>query len=231
MQNRSQLYNYADGAGFKGKSGKEIFTQIARDNFWTASESVSGIGSSLAQTQEIVRQLPLVFNQFGIQSMLDIPCGDFNWMKTVDLSGVDYHGGDIVAEIIEKNQQTYQKRDTLGGGSVRFSQLNLLQGELPKADLIFCRDCLVHFSFADISCAIANMKKSGAIYLMTTHFPEEETNLDIPTGGWRPLNLLRAPFHFPEPVFILNEKCTEMDGAFSDKSLALWKLEVLEAFL
>ena len=33
-----------------------------------------------------------------------------------------------------------------------------------------------------------------------------------------------APFSFPPPLKIINEKCTEGGAAFKDKSLGLWRL-------
>ncbi|MFN7119827.1 MAG: hypothetical protein ACK4TA_23740, partial [Saprospiraceae bacterium] len=58
QENRAHLYNYADGAAFEGKSTEEIFTEISRTNTWLESESISGIGSSLQQTAEIITHLP-----------------------------------------------------------------------------------------------------------------------------------------------------------------------------
>jgi hypothetical protein len=94
-------------------------------------------------------------------------------------------------------------------------------------DAIFCRDSLVHFSYEMIFEALENIKRSGAKYLMTTHFVDQNENKDIITGGWRPLNLTMAPFNFPDPVEVINEKCTEMDGAFSDKSIGVWSVAEL----
>jgi hypothetical protein len=46
---------------------------------------------------------------------------------------------------------------------------------------------------------------------------------DIVTGDWRPLNFERSPFHFPRPVELLNEGCTEAGGLFRDKCLGVWQ--------
>jgi hypothetical protein len=95
------------------------------------------------------------------------------------------------------------------------------------ADLIQCRDCLPHLAYEDIFRVMRNFRRSGATYLLTTTFEHHPENTDIATGDWRPLNLERAPFHFPGPLRIVNEKCKEGGGKYADKSLALWKIEAL----
>ncbi len=216
---RENLYNYADGSAFTGKKTAEIFNEIYRANFWTDHQSVSGIGSSLEQTREIIRLLPGVLQQFGVRTLLDIPCGDFNWMQKVDLTGIDYTGADIVEALIETNRRRY------AGNGVRFIHFDLLQNKMDAFDLVFCRDCLVHLSFEDIGRALENIRKSNSGYLLTTTFTRQAANTDIHTGGWRPLNLQAPPFNFPEPIHLLDEKCTEKDGAFADKCLGLWEVE------
>lgn len=221
---RTNLYEYANGSRFAGQDAERVFTQIFRERVWDdqrTRESVSGIGSSVQQTQQILNQLPGLLAEYNVQSILDIPCGDFHWMQRLNLADVRYTGADIVSEIVEQNQRQYARPN------VQFVKLNLLTDKLPTCDLALCRDCMVHFSFADIQQAIANIRKSRSTYLLTTTFPDEATNQDIPTGGWRPLNLQRAPFHFPEPLFVLNENCTEMNGVYRDKSLALWRVREL----
>src|ERR1700758_3448541 len=79
---------------------KDKFTKIYKNNYWLSSESVSGSGSTLKYTRNLREQLPLIVADFGIKSIFDGPCGDFNWMQHVlpNLK-VDYVGGDIVSEI------------------------------------------------------------------------------------------------------------------------------------
>ena len=50
-------------------------------------------------------------------------------------------------------------------------------------------------------------------------------------GKWRTLNFNLPPFDFPEPMLVINEKCTEADGAFKDKSLGVWRLADLPLHL
>lgn len=219
---RATLYDYADGSKFIGKQTEEIFTEIANENLWLEAESVSGIGSAMAQTAEIRKQLPEVLAKFHIKTLFDVPCGDFNWFRDIDLGQVDYLGGDIVKSLITRNNDQFARQN------IKFVHCNLITDEFTAVDLVFCRDCLVHFSFADIFRALGNIKKSQSKYLMLTTFPDQEQNQDITTGGWRPLDFTKAPFYFPKPVYLLNEKCTEQDGIFYDKSLGLWQVADLQ---
>ena len=98
-----------------------------------------------------------------------------------------------------------------------------------RSDLIFSRDCLVHLNFEQARQALRNFQRSGAKYLLITTFPGSKTNAELAPGEvWRPLNLERPPFSLPLPLQLINEACTENDGAYADKSLGLWRLQELQ---
>ncbi len=205
-----------DHRDFEFLNDEEKFTKIYENNFWGNSESISGNGSTLLSTRVIREMLPDVLRQLGVTSMLDAPCGDFNWMSYVDLYGINYTGMDIVTALINSNKITFP--------SVNFIVGDLATSDLPKVDLILCRDCLVHLDYKTIDAVLENIRKSSIKYLMTTHFTECDANRDIVTGNWRPLNFELPPFNFKQPLFIINEQCEEGNGTFKDKSLALWAL-------
>ena len=197
----------------------KVFTDIYARNAWNGRDSFSGTGSDLYQTRIIAKAIPALLREVAASTMLDVPCGDFHWMSRVDLSGVDYVGADIVDEIIQKNRALHARP------GVRFCTLDLLEDNLPKVDLILCRDCLVHLSFDDVYTALGNVCRSGSQYLLTTTFPDRPDNRDILMGDWRPLNLEQAPFNLPPPLRRIDEGCTEGDGYFVDKSLGLWRID------
>lgn len=199
----------------------EAFRHAWRENHWAGGESRSGAGSGLDQTAALRHGLPRLFHQLGIKTLLDVPCGDWRWMSTVDLGKIDYIGGDLLPELVEANRVRF------GSPRRQFLTLDLTAASLPGADLLLCRDCLVHLSFADIAKALGNVRRGQISYLLTTTFPDQASNQDIVTGDWRPLNLQLAPFHFPPPLQLLNEGCTESDGRFGDKSLGLWRVASL----
>lgn len=202
---------------------RERFARIVELNLWGSDESVSGTGSALAQTRAIRAQLPTLLRELGVTTLLDLPCGDVSWMREVDLGGIRYTGADIIPDLVARNTRT------CAGDGRQFVVLDVTTDELPTVDLVLCRDCLVHLSSARIRAALGRIRASGSTWLLTTTFPAHDAGPDIEDGDWRPLNLEQAPFHLPPPVVLLNEGCSEHDGAFADKSLGLWAVADLPA--
>jgi hypothetical protein len=195
---------------------KEIFTEAFSNNKWGDADSHSGEGSNLAQTEAVRSAIPRLIDELGCRSMLDAPCGDFFWMRLVDMD-VDYTGADIVDQLVEQNKERY------GGPNRRFIVLDLLEDPIPSVDLVLSRDCLVHFSDGDALRAIKNIRASNSKYVLTTTFVDRAHNSDIPTGSWRPINLRLAPFLFPAPMELIDEQCPVR--GYSDKHLALWSVK------
>jgi hypothetical protein len=156
--------------------------------------------------------------------LLDIPCGDFNWFSEIADSVANYIGGDIVPEIVARNRKLFAAPNRT------FLDLDLTLGPLPKSDFIFCRDCLVHLSSANVLKALANIRRSGASFLATTTFFDLAGNIDIQDGDWRPLNFTRPPFSFPPPFRLIVEGCTEEGDAYADKSIGVWRISDLPKF-
>lgn len=199
---------------------KDKFSAIYFNNTFGGNKSRSGAGSDLVQTATIRIELPKLIKNLNIKSFIDAPCGDWFWMKEAALEIEKYIGIDIVENLITNNNQKF------GSPSQKFLCLNIVEDELPTADLIFCRDCLVHLTYDDIYKVIANFKRSQSRYLLTTTFIDRNKNVDlIGKDIWRTLNLQLAPFNFPPPLLLINENCTEVGGRYADKCLGLWRLD------
>jgi hypothetical protein len=199
---------------YRFRSIENRFTRIYRKRYWKDSESASGPGSNLRNTEEIRKALPHIVKDLKIKSILDIPCGDYYWMKLLNLE-VDYYiGADIVEDIINNNLLKFERQN------IRFQKLDIRTNNLPKTDLILCRDLFVHFSFSDIQKSLYNLSKTGKAYLLMTNYSSVEKNVDIVTGKWRPINFQLSPFNFPAPILLINEN----DSQNPDKSLALWTI-------
>lgn len=194
-------------------SMKDTFTSIYKSNGWSGDESISGTGSSLAQTNVIREEIPKLIKQFNISSVLDIPCGDYWWFKEMGLD-IKYTGADVVPELIIENRRRYP--------GVNFIVADITKDYLPRVDLVLCRDLLGHFSNSDVKLALGNLLMSGSKYLLTTTFPNVTSPIDITTGMWRPINMLH--FDLPEPLALIDEKLIGTDGKNCGKSLGLWRL-------
>lgn len=208
-------------AALSALSLEERFARIYQTNLWFDAESRSGTGSSLDSTAQLRALLPPLLHRLNARRLLDVPCGDFNWMSHVDLSGIDYIGGDIVEAVIAANRERYES------AARKFMRVDLTSDPLPAADVILCRDCLVHFSFANIIAAFRTIRACGAKYLLTTTFLDRKINKDIVDGDWRPLNLEKFPFLLPAPHSVILEECMEEGGAYADKALAVWRVSDL----
>jgi hypothetical protein len=199
------------------KNDPGVFSTIYNENLWGSNESHSGPGSHISTTKTIREKLPVLWKQYEIKTFLDVPCGDYNWMKEVPKNNIVYIGGDIVVNMIEENNQKYKTKN------VSFEILDITKDILPTVDMIFCKDCLQHLSYESVFKALRNFKKSNSKYLLTTSYPLTVSNWDIFDGDCRPLNLRKKPFKLSAPL----QKIHEMgwDGISEDKCMYLYKMD------
>ncbi|MDR2623334.1 MAG: hypothetical protein LBC39_02005 [Methanobrevibacter sp.] len=199
-----------------------IFKAIYKTNYWGSEESFSGLGSELNNTRVLRSRLPQIFSKYNIKTMLDVPCGDFNFMAKVNMLDVNYTGGDIVEKIIEDNNCKYKDSN-----HVKFEIIDATKDVLPKVDLILCKDLLQHLSYEDVYKVLLNFKKSNSKYLLVTCYPLTLKNWDIHTGYYRPLNLRKKPFFLPQPMEKIHEHRNEWNNIERDKFMYLYDLNKL----
>ncbi len=206
------------------RSHEKDFTEIHEENHWGSKETPSGRGSELASAENAINAIGQIIKDYRISSIIDLACGDFNWMKQVDLGNSQYLGVDIVDSLIDQN---YQYKSDL----IQFKKLNMVRDQIPKKELVIVRDVWVHMPFEDIHQTVRNIKASGSKYLLCTHFEDYTFNFNIPTGKWRPLNLKRKPFYFPDSEYQWLESFPmKYKKDFRGKSLALWEVNKLPNF-
>ena len=203
---------------------KIIFTDYYKNNTWMGKESKSGPGSDYENTQFLIEELSFLLKEYAIESMLDIPCGDFNWMKRVNLKRISYIGADLVDELIEDNKIKYRKNN------ITFKVLDVVNDRLPTVDLILVRDCFVHLTNEDVQKALMNIKSSRSKYLLSTTFTWNhlDSNKNIRTGDWRRINLEKKPFALPKPTLTIVEGEPLLHR---DKSLGLWNIKDIPDYL
>lgn len=174
-------------------SDQTKFNIIYKLNYWSSNFSRSGNGSTMEYTYNLRKKLPQLIKDHNINSILDCPCGDFFWMKNfLKVEKLNYYiGGDIVPDLIKKNNKLYKNK------FISFKLLDIRFDELPKADLLICRDLFIHFSYNDIRTSLLNFVKSKVKFILFSHnsLTNNFVNKDILTGEYRRINLFKKPFN------------------------------------
>ena len=179
-------------------ASKSKFDEIATGNLWGSSESLSGAGSEILRTERYREALIRLVQERGFRSMFDAPCGDLNWMHlALEKMDVDYEGGDISPSLIDMNRERFPE--------LKFIEFDITCDPFPAADVWHCRDCLFHLSYRDVDLALRNFAKSDIPYALITNHRGLIRNVDIETGGWRYIDLRRAPFNLPAPETMLDD--------------------------
>ncbi len=206
---------------------KNAFNTTYSKNLWSDPESKSGTGSNLKSTMQVRNHLQVLLSRLKIKSIGDLGCGDFNWMKETDLSGINYVGIDIVQDIIHENTLHYSS------SYISFKTSNIIQDPIDKCDLIILRDVMVHLTFETCFHLLNNIIKSKSKYLYVTTFLNDRVNTDLVQNGhqWRSLSLQNAPFNFPTPLDIILENCEEANGKYMDKAMMLVEIQELRELL
>jgi len=201
---------------------QSIFTNIYDNKIWgfvwEDESTYSGPGSTIKYTENLRNELPKLYKKFNITSVLDAPCGDLNWMKSViDVCpNVHYIGGDIVKSMMDSNTKNFGKQ------GVEFIELDITSNKLPQVDLMICRDCLFHLHKDDIFKFIDNFIDSNIKYLLTTTYPPNDSlgpNRIISPGNWFNIDLLSDPYNFTENALY---KIDDWIPGFHVRYMYLW---------
>jgi hypothetical protein len=219
-----QFFDYYQFLRISFMNKEKKFSYIYKSKYWQNIEngSVSGGGSNEVSTNIIKDGLKKFIVNNNIQSIVDIPCGDWKWMSKINLDNVNYIGCDVVEDLIESNISMYKKNN------IDFSVKNLVRDKLPNADLIIIRDLLVHLDDSDIILCLENIKKSNYRYVGITNYPQLENNNKRLFGDylrlgdkWRAINLSKTPYNLPNPTHNLSDKnnLSEID---KNKYISIW---------
>ena len=207
----------------KDKMKKKIFTSIYKSNHWVQNSeglpekfvSVSGHGSNIntAQYKNLNFNFNKMLEKFDINSIIDMPCGDFLWIKNTILEKkIKYLGIDIVDELIFKNNKIYKNNH------IEFLAKDIVDFKTEeKYDLVLIRDLFIHIKNSDIKKIINNIKKMQIKYIALNSY-EINQNEDVVIGKHRKVNILSEPFNLPKPIFSFSDY-------EKDKFIYLYKID------
>lgn len=154
-------------------------------------ETHSGPGSLLRNTDNLIINLEKFIKENNIKTIIDAPCGDFNYMKEINLDNTFYKGYDISELAIELCKK-YEK------DNIKFNVFDITFQKLDYADLIICKDLFIHLSFNDINKILKNIIDSKCKFFAVSRYDNGKiTNIDKETGlSARAIEITLPPFNF-----------------------------------
>ena len=190
---------------------KLVFTSIFKSKHWIQENdnlkiiniSVSGHGSNTEtlQSKNLINCMIKFIDKFNINSILDMPCGDFLWMNQVIKMRpeIRYQGIDIVNQIIKNNKNKYIHKN------IEFECEDILNFKTDKKfDLLLMRDFFIHINNSEIQIILDKIKKWNIDYFASESYSVEK-NFDVLTGKHRKINLKINPFNLSNPIYSYND--------------------------
>jgi SAM-dependent methyltransferase len=174
---------------------QDVFTDIYKSAAWGKNDAgvgQSGTGSLMKTTLLYRTFLGQFLKDAEIKSVVDAGCGDWEFSKSIDWSGVDYKGYDIVESVIERDKQKYTKPN------VHFFVGNVVDDDLPPADLLLVKHVLQHLPTASVEKLIAKQLPKYKHVLLTDSVDPATLsgkNQDIAVGQFRHFDPTRGPYY------------------------------------
>jgi hypothetical protein len=219
---------------------KETFSNIYDTFGFGSTESRSGPGSTLEETKLLREKIKELVLQKNIKSVVDIPCGDFHWMKEIVFNFESYIGGDIVDKCIQQNNEKYNSP------RIKFINFDLVKDDIPESDLLIVRDIIGHFPIEEGKKIVENILRSNCKYLLSTTWAKKtdqgwsrcnpndvhRENEGVDFGRFYPVNLMASPFNFPDADVYLEED-VRVDNFENGnrKVLALWDIQKVKEYV
>jgi len=171
----------------------DTFESIYKKKLWGEDKNGkghSGHGSIPENTEEIKGMIEYFIDILKIKTILDIGCGDWQYMSRVNLNGIKYIGIDASKSVIAENNKLYSTNN------IKFLHGNICDMDISFTDLIIVKDVLMHLSNSDINTILEKIYNKCKYAIIVDDYDTISINADIKTGEHRPINILANPFNF-----------------------------------
>ena len=202
----------------------KLIIDFIKRRFFTP-ETFCGFGSYLQNTHNTSDFIRRIIKDKKIKSIIDIGCGDMNWMKytLMDSPGIiSYTGIDqdsdmlLIASLAEINIPIELIKEDIR-----------LLDKIHRYNLILCRDLLLHLENDEIEKVLKMFINSGSRWLITNNYAVLENKELNRVYEYtkrkrqsRNINLNVYPFNFPPPDKQIKEfECEH------NRYLCLWDLD------
>jgi hypothetical protein len=167
----------------------EIFGDIYRNELWGRGMG-SGGGSSPALTFEYRQFLKKFIIDNEVVTVFDYGCGDWQFSKLIDWTGVDYIGSDCVRSIIDTNNKEF------GAPNIHFELSDEVSVPARGADLLIIKDVFIHWPDREIKKFLDELLESSKFkFVLITNQVDRSWNEDIDRPGqYHSVDLNKEPF-------------------------------------
>lgn len=194
---RMQVPLYGSHDTVERKPMQRAFEDIYKNAVWGESadpssgvKGTSGTGSNLESTLYWRMFLARFMKANHITSVVDAGCGDWEFSHTIDWTGIDYKGFDIVDNVVQADKKKYE------APNIHFFTANMIETELPPADLLISKHVLQHLPNEAVAKFIKQFPKYKHVLIINGVNPVtlSSDNRDIVAGDYRELDITAPPF-------------------------------------
>jgi len=187
--------------GHAENSSEAVFTDIYQRGVW-GGQWFSGGGSKAESSLPYMNILNYYLRKCHIKSVVDIGCGDWQFSRYIDWSGINYTGYDVVKHIVDVNQKQF------GSTNIIFKHGDFISNEIHGGDLLVCKEVLQHLTNSDVHYFIKNIIPKFRYCLIVDEVnavTKSSNNPDNPRGSTRQLDLTKEPFSVKAEILLVYE--------------------------
>ena len=184
-----------------------VFEKIYSQKKWGTNKQGkphSGNGSVVENALPYIDYLQNFINTHDVTSILDVGCGDWQIMSSIDiLQHVEDKGVDASKYVIDQNKEKYNQKN------VKFKHIRDLNDiKNIKGDLIVIKEVMQHWdqeqSLYFINKILPNFKR--AIICNRYSYSKEKNNKSIKLGGFTCMDLGESPYNLKFSNSFIYEK-------------------------
>jgi SAM-dependent methyltransferase len=177
----------------EARTTKEVFERIYKNATWGKNADDvgnSGTGSTMRATRYWRSFLTEFLANNHVTSVVDAGCGDWEFSQSIDWTGIDYKGYDIVEAVVEADKKKFERPN------VHFFTADIVEADLPSADLLVLKHVLQHLPNESVKRLMRQFAKYRHVLLVNgvDLATLSSDNPDIVAGGYRDLDLTAPPF-------------------------------------
>ena len=182
---------------------EKVFNHVYDTKSWGDGVSVplSGGGSDPDVARPYVNFVRQAISDFGIRSVVDIGHGDWTMWRDYRFPNISYFGIDVVSSLSTKNTELF------GSEHIKFVSGNVMEIELPNADMAISKEVLQHLSNDNVMQILKKLDKYQFLILSNAmHVNSISARLRFIPARIAARSRIRAMRERQNPFFLVRRK-------------------------